>query len=52
MSAPAEKTAEWNDRGEKRKLVVLPVEDNARLIYGALGAYRGEVLGTPCDGAF
>jgi hypothetical protein len=30
-------------------LVPLPIEDNAALIYGDLGAYTGQRLGTPCD---
>jgi hypothetical protein len=29
--------------------VPLPIEDNAPLIYGDLGAYTGVRLGTPCD---
>jgi len=41
--------ASWIDgRGEK-KLTVLPVDDNLPLIYGDLGAYIGQRLGTPCD---
>lgn len=31
------------------KLIRLPVEDNAPLIYGDLGVYEKEKLGTPCD---
>ena len=27
-------------------------EDNLKLVYRELGAYRTEALGTPCDGAF
>jgi len=35
-----------------RPLVHLDMERHASLAYGALGAYRGESLGTPCDGRF
>jgi hypothetical protein len=30
-------------------LRLLPLEDNVHLIYGDLGVYAGEPLGTPCD---
>ena len=33
----------------KLKLTKVPVEDNAAMIYGELGVYTGELLGTPCD---
>lgn len=42
--------AEWIQGTIRRKLRYLPVEDNAKLIYTSLGAYKGERLGTPCDG--
>ena len=35
-----------------RPLIFLDMERHASLAYGALGAYRGESLGTPCDGRF
>jgi hypothetical protein len=44
--------AEWLPPAGKQKLELLELQDNARLIYGALGVYRGQALGTPCDGTF
>ena len=41
--------ARWIAGKADTKLVALPVEDNAVLIYLELGAYTGERLGTPCD---
>jgi hypothetical protein len=41
--------AAWVKGPSRTKLVALPVEDNAALIYGDLGAYTGQRLGTPCD---
>ena len=39
----------WIEGKKQRKLVLVPVEDNARMIYTELGVYTGERLGTPCD---
>jgi len=39
----------WVKKGKEIKLISLPIEDNAALIYGDLGVYLGERLGTPCD---
>jgi hypothetical protein len=50
--SPGRKEAELSRGGEKRKLAFLQVEDHVQLLYTALGAYTGERLGTPCDGAF
>jgi hypothetical protein len=37
-------------RGKKvKELILLPLADNAQLIYGDLGVYTGQPLGTPCD---
>lgn len=33
-----------------RPLIYLDMQRHASLAYGALGAYKGESLGTPCDG--
>lgn len=41
--------AEWIQGQARRKLTYLDVQDNARRIYGQLGAYKGP-LGTACDG--
>ncbi len=43
------KEAAWVKGKARTTLVPLPVEDNAALIYGDLGAYTGQRLGTPCD---
>lgn len=39
----------WVQGKKEKKLTVLPVEDNYQLIYGELGVYLGQRLGTPCD---
>jgi hypothetical protein len=39
----------WVEHKVEKKLIILPVEDNAILIYTDLGVYAGENLGTPCD---
>jgi hypothetical protein len=39
----------WAQGKKQTKLIVLPVEDNAQLIYTDLGVYTGQPLGTPCD---
>lgn len=39
----------WIAGKKETKLLSLPVEDNHVLIYGDLGVYAGERLGTPCD---
>ena len=41
--------AAWVKGKARTTLVPLPIEDNAPLIYGDLGAYTGQRLGTPCD---
>jgi hypothetical protein len=41
--------AAWVKGKARTALVPLPIEDNAALIYGDLGAYTGQRLGTPCD---
>lgn len=42
---------EWIDAsGARIKLVKLDLYSNAMLVYGALGAYTGQALGTACDG--
>ena len=44
--------AEWTTPSGKVKLQALDASDNARLIYGRLGVYEKQALGTPCDGLF
>jgi hypothetical protein len=44
--------AEWSTPSGKVKLKALDPGDNARLIYGKLGVYAKQALGTPCDGLF
>lgn len=39
----------WVSGKKENKLTRLPIEDNAQLIYGDLGVYEKEKLGTPCD---
>ena len=39
----------WVEGKKQTKLVIVPVEDNLPMIYGELGVYSGERLGTPCD---
>ena len=39
----------WVKGKARTTLVSLPVEDNVKLIYGDLGVYTGQRLGTPCD---
>ncbi|MFH0903341.1 MAG: hypothetical protein V2A73_22155, partial [Pseudomonadota bacterium] len=41
--------ASWIKGKSRASLKVVPVQDNAPLIYGDLGVYTGEPLGTPCD---
>jgi hypothetical protein len=43
------KQSVWVEKGKKRELKSLPVEDNVQLIYSDLGVYSGQPLGTPCD---
>ena len=43
------KQSAWVEKGKKRELKSLPVEDNVQLIYSDLGVYSGQPLGTPCD---
>lgn len=51
ISTRAEK-AEIRHGEVVRPLIYLDVQRHASLAYGELGAYRGEALGTPCDGRF
>lgn len=46
----AERTVEWSTPSGRRPLTSLDVRDAATFIYGELGAYRDERLGTACDG--
>jgi hypothetical protein len=39
----------WMQGKKQVKLMFLPIEDNAQVIYNELGVYTGEKLGTPCD---
>lgn len=39
----------WVKGKKQTKLVPLPIEDNAKMIYSELGVYTGQSLGTPCD---
>ena len=39
----------WIENKKERRLVLVPVEDNVKMIYTELGVYTGERLGTPCD---
>jgi hypothetical protein len=39
----------WAQGKKQQKLLMLPIEDNAAMIYGDLGVYTGQPLGTPCD---
>ena len=41
--------ASWVKGKKSTDLILLPLADNAQLIYGDLGVYTGEPLGTPCD---
>ncbi len=44
-----ETEANWFEGKTKLPLTIVPVEDNAQLVYSELGVYAGERLGTPCD---
>jgi hypothetical protein len=50
LSLPRAGPAEWITPSGKTPLAPLVVEDQAAFIYGSLGVYAGERLGTPCDG--
>lgn len=50
LSIPRNGPAEWVTSSGKSALTPLVIEDQASFIYGALGVYAGEKLGTPCDG--
>lgn len=39
----------WISGKKAKKLLIVPVEDNAAMIYSELGVYTGQPLGTPCD---
>ena len=41
--------ASWVHGKKAKDLILLPLADNAQLIYGDLGVYTGQPLGTPCD---
>jgi len=41
--------ASWVQGKKAKDLILLPLADNAQLIYGYLGVYTGQPLGTPCD---
>jgi hypothetical protein len=43
------KEASWVQANKAKNLILLPIEDNAQLIYSDLGVYSGQPLGTPCD---
>jgi hypothetical protein len=44
-----EKSYTWIRGDKKVELKRVPVEKNVEMIYGDLGVYLGESLGTPCD---
>jgi hypothetical protein len=44
--------ATWLTAAGSRALTWLEPSDHGQLIYGELGVYAGERLGTPCDGKF
>ncbi len=44
-----QKVSVWHAGTKDLPLTLLPVEDNARMIYAELGVYLGKRLGTPCD---
>lgn len=39
----------WVSGKSEKKLTVVPIEDNAVMVYTSLGVYDRERLGTPCD---
>jgi hypothetical protein len=39
----------WVAGKKETKLISLPIEENAVMIYSELGVYSGQRLGTPCD---
>ena len=43
------KEASWVQGKKAKELILLPLEENVQLIYGDLGVYTGQPLGTPCD---
>ncbi len=43
------KEVAWIEAGARRKLTLVPVEENIAMIYNELGVYAGEKLHTPCD---
>jgi hypothetical protein len=45
----SKKESTWVEKDKKTPLTIVPVEDNLPMIYGELGVYLGERLGTPCD---
>jgi hypothetical protein len=44
--------AAWLEGQATTELTWLDVQDHAPMVYGESSAYRGEPLGTPCDGRF
>lgn len=49
LVARADGTASWSANGRDTPLVVLPLYEQARMIYRELGAYAGQALGTACE---
>ena len=49
MEAGEKPVMKWVEGKKEVKLIDVPVENNAPMIYGSLGVYDGEKLGTPCD---
>ena len=50
--ADGKRAAEWQGPGARTRVTWLDTQANGALVYGGLGVYRGERLGTPCDGVF
>ncbi len=48
--ADGRRAAEWQGPAGRTRLTWLDPQVNGALIYEGLGVYRGERLGTPCDG--
>lgn len=47
---PRRNEAEWVDHGNKLPLRLLSLDSQVVFFYGQLGVYKGEQLGTACDG--
>lgn len=52
QGADGKRAAEWQGPAGRTALTWLDPQANGPLIYGGLGVYEGERLGTPCDGVF